>query len=145
MNLRNQKRLAAQLMKCSESNVVFDSSRLDEIKESITKIDLRNLIKSNVIWKAPTVGPSRVRARKVAEQKRKGRRKGQGSRKGRSTARLPRKEDWMNRIRKQRALLKELRQKGTLTAEEYRKLYNNAKGGFFRSLRHLKMYINEKK
>ncbi|MFP4423707.1 MAG: 50S ribosomal protein L19e [Candidatus Woesearchaeota archaeon] len=145
MNLRNQKRLAAQLLKCSESNVVFDSSRLDEIKESITKIDLRNLIKSHGIWKATEVGPSRVRARKFAEQKRKGRRKGQGSRKGRNTARLPRKEDWMNRIRKQRALLKELREKGVLSAEEYRKLYNNAKGGFFRSLRHLKMYINDKK
>lgn len=143
MNLKIQKKLAAQILKCSPSKVVLNTERLDDIKESITKIDIRNLIKSNAISKRDTNGPSHTRARKNAEQKRKGRRTGQGSRKGKSTARLGSKRDWINRIRKQKEILKSLRDKKTVSTATYRKLYGRAKGGFFRSQRHLKIYLNE--
>ncbi|MBI2419008.1 MAG: hypothetical protein HYV28_14135, partial [Ignavibacteriales bacterium] len=48
--------------------------RLDEIKEAITKIDIRNLINQGIIKGKPYVGTSRFRARKRLIQKRKGRR-----------------------------------------------------------------------
>ncbi len=49
----------------------------------------------------------------------------------------------MGRIRKQRTFMKETRDKEIITKEVYRNLYMKAKGGFFRSIRHLKMYMNE--
>jgi len=143
MRLQSQKRISGQLLKCSKSKIVFDSERLDEIKEAITKADIRGLIIDKAISKKPTVGTSRVRARKKAIQKRKGKRRGVGSRKGRKTARLPQKEVWMNKIRAQRAVLKELKQKEKIENETFRDLYMKSKGGFFRSLRHMKLYINE--
>ena len=40
MNLNLQKRLAANVIGCSEKRVVFDPSRLEDIKEAITKTDI---------------------------------------------------------------------------------------------------------
>lgn len=141
--LKTQKRLAAQILKCSPKRVWFDPNRLDEIKEGITKFDIRNLVKDNAIKEKPVRATSRSGARRRILQKRKGRRKGSGSRKGKRTARLPKKKGWMNKIRLMRRFLKELRDKGLITKRDYRALYLKAKGGFFRSKRHIKLYIEE--
>lgn len=143
MELKLQKRLAAQILKCSEKRIWLDPTRLDEIKEAITKVDTKGLINDNAIKKKKIKGISRGRTRKRIEQKRKGRQKGFGSRKGKSTARLPRKRAWINRIRAQRNLLKELREKNIITKRDYQNLYSLAKGGFFRSRRHIRVYIEE--
>ena len=45
MQLKIQKRLAAQILKTSKNNIQLDSSRLEEIKEAITKADIKSLIK----------------------------------------------------------------------------------------------------
>lgn len=143
MKLGAQKRLAGNVMKCSPKRVKFDKERLEEIKESITKADIKSLIKDNAISKVKEKGVSRVRARKRKIQKSKGRRRGPGSRKGKKTARLPRKEQWMNRVRKQREFIKELKDKKQLDVTIYRILYRKIKGGFFRSKRHVKLYLTE--
>lgn len=143
MKLKIQKRLGGQILKCSKNKIVFDPERLEDIKEAITKADIKTLIIDNAISKRPAKGASRVRARKNAAQKRKGKKKGFGSRKGRKKARLPKKEAWMNRIRAQRGLLSELKKKDKISTEIYRDLYGKSKGGFFRSLRHIKLYIKE--
>jgi len=145
MKLNLQKKLAAALLKCGKKKIVFDVSRLDDIKEAITKIDIRSLISEGAIKKKPSNATSKVRARKIALQKRKGRRKGLGKRKGKKTARLPKKEAWINRIRTQRAFLKELKEKKIITSLVYQQLYMKSKGGFFRSKRHIKLYIEEHK
>ena len=75
----------------------------------------------------------------------KGRQKGHGRRKGKSTARLSKKEKWMNIIRLQRTFLKLLREKQVLTPKNYKVLYMKSKGGFFRSKRHIKLYMEENK
>ena len=144
MQLNTQKRLAAQILKCSKNRIWFDQDRLEDIKESITKADIRSLIGDNAIKEKPAKGVSRARARKIALQKRKGRRKGHGSRKGKKTARLRKKIAWANSIRIQRRFLKELRDKGIITKSTYQNLYLKAKGGFFRSKRHIKLYIEER-
>ena len=141
---KTQRRSAAQILKCSQKRVWFDPNRLDEIKEGITKFDIRNLIKDKAIREKPMKAISRSRARKRLVQKRKGRLKGLGSRKGKKTARLPKKKNWMNKIRLMRGFLKELRDKGLVTKRDYRILYLKAKGGFFRSKRHIKLYIEER-
>lgn len=144
MKLRIQKRLAAGVLNTSQSNIRFDESRLEDIKESITKIDIKSLIKDKAIWAKEKPGASRGRARKRQLQRSKGKRKGQGSRKGRATSRNPRKRLWVAHVRKQRDLIKTLKEKGILSKEGHSSLYKKIKGGFFRSERHLKGYINEK-
>ena len=145
MNLGGRKRIAAQLLKCGEGRVWFDKNRLSEIKEAITKTDIRALIRDLAIQKRPEQGVSRFRARKLIVQKRKGRKKGAGSRKGKRTARLPAKRAWINRIRPQREILKRLNKEKKITPATYRSLYRKAKGGFFRSRRHIKLYLEEHK
>lgn len=143
MNLANKKKIAARLMKVGVSKVWFDPDRLQEIKEAITKADLRKLISDLAIQAKPSLGISKFRARKLAAQKRKGRKGGLGSRKGTKNARLPKKKAWMAKIRSQREFLRELKEKELVEPASYRKVYLMSKGGYFRSIRHIKMYLEE--
>ena len=138
-----QKRLAAQILKCSGKRIWLDSNRLEDIKESITNFDIKNLINQGIIKRKPKVGISGFRIRKKKLQKRKGRQKGLGSRKGKKTARLSKKAGWIARIRIQRIFLKHLKEKDLINKTTYRDIYLKSKGGFFRSKRHMKVYIEE--
>ena len=40
-----QRRLAAQILKCGENRVRFDPESLEDIKEAITKQDIKDLLK----------------------------------------------------------------------------------------------------
>ena len=139
-----QRRLAAQILKCGENRIRFDSDRLEDIKEAITKTDIRSLVSNGVISKRRLLNTSGFWARKRREQKSYGKQKGHGSRKGKKTARLNPKRTWMNKIRLQRGFIKSLRENNMITSVAYHELYMKSKGGFFRSLRHLKLYITEK-
>lgn len=141
MNL--QKRLAARVLKCSPKRVIFDTSKLKEIKEAITKDDIRKLTNQGTITEKQKQGIAQFRTRQKKKQKRKGRQQGYGSRKGKQNARLPEKQAWIHTARLQRALLKKLRDKQAITTQDYRILYLKSKGGFFRSEHHLKVYIKE--
>ena len=70
MQLKIQKKLAAQVLKASKNDIWLDPDRLDEIKESITKVDIKSLIKDKAIKSKKTRGISRYRARKRKIQKR---------------------------------------------------------------------------
>ncbi|MFC1723513.1 50S ribosomal protein L19e [Nanoarchaeota archaeon] len=143
MKLTVQKRLAAALFKSSQKRVWFDEDMLDEIKESITKQDIKALISQGAIRLKPENATSKSKVRQRMGQKAKGLRKGHGSRKGAAKARLPKKDAWMGKIRSQRNFIKNLREKGHLDATSYRNLYRKTKGGFFRSTRHIKLYCEE--
>jgi large subunit ribosomal protein L19e len=143
--MKLQKRLASTVLSCSKKRIAFDESRLEDIKTAITKEDIRTLIRQQAIKKSQKNGTSRVRARKIHAQKKKGRQRGLGSRKGKATARTPSKAQWMIKIRKQRGIIKRLKAKGKIISEDYKKLYGRTKGGFFRSARHLKLYMEEHK
>ena len=64
-------------------------------------------------------------------------------RKGKKTARLPKKKSWMARIRSQRKFIKELKEKKILKNKVISELRSKAKGGFFRSKRHIKITIEK--
>ncbi|MBD3164890.1 50S ribosomal protein L19e [Candidatus Woesearchaeota archaeon] len=143
MELKVQKRLAAKLLKCSPKKIWIDSARLEEIKESITKKDIHKLIKDKAIKKKRLSEHSRAGARKVMQQKRKGKRKGPGSRKGKKNSTISKKGRWTLKIRAQRKLLKELVKGSRIDSETYNLLYIKSKGGFFRSRRHIMLYLDE--
>ena len=142
--LNVQRRLAAQILKCGKHSIRFDTGRLEEIKESITKTDIKALIGDNAIFRKKTNNTSRFWSRKRKYQKSRGKQKGFGSRKGKKTARSNPKRIWINKIRLQRGFIKSLRDKGMIASADYHELYSKSKGGFFRSLRHLRLYVNEK-
>jgi len=123
MELKLQKRLAASVLGCSEKRIKLDQDRLEDIKEAITKLDIKSLIADKAIKQKPVKGVSRVRARSIIIQKRKGKRKGHGSRKGKKSARLSQKEAWIKKIRIQRRFLKQIRDKKLITKKDYGKLY----------------------
>ena len=143
--MRTQKRLSGQIFKCSPKRIKFDVDRLEDIKGAITKRDISSLIGEGAIMKRPLRNTSKFHSRKIHAQKKKGRRKGHGSRKGTSTARTPSKRVWINKIRLQRSFIKHLKLRGFIDNKIYHELYNKSKGGFFRSARHLKLYIQERK
>lgn len=139
-----QRRLAAQILKCGKNRVRFDPDKLEEIGEAITKTDIRVLVKNGIISRKNLLNTSRFWARKRKTQKSYSKQKGFGSRKGKKTARLKPKRAWINKIRLQRNFIKSLRDNSTITNEDYHELYLKSKGGFFRSLRHLKLYTKER-
>src|SRR3989344_2777514 len=97
MKLKNKKMLVKSLYNVGNKRIKFDSEKLSEIKEAITKKDIKGLVNKKIIIIKQKKGSSRVRARKILIQK-----------------------------------------------KNYRELYLRAKGGFFRSRKHLKTYINER-
>ena len=145
MRIGMQRRLAASVLGCSEKRVWMDSAKAQEIKAAVTKTDIRSLIKQGIIRKKNVKGISRGRIRKNMLQKQKGRQRGVGHRKGKKTARTEKKLSWMQRIRLQRGILKELKTGKRIDTEVYRMMYKRAKGGFFRSKRHMNLYLEDNK
>ena len=145
MNLRSKKEIVARLLKVGISRVVFNPNRLNEIKEAITRQDFKKLIVQGAILTKPKSGVSKGRIRHNLKQKRKGRQHGQGSREGKFGARVgTTKQVWVNKIRAQRLLIKELSDKNLVTKETLRDLRKKAKGSYFRNVRHIKLHLTEK-
>lgn len=131
MKLDRKKKLAAKVLDVGLERVWFNPARLDDVKEAITRQDIRDLIKEKVIKIKPTTG-------KKAKKKRKWRR-GPGKKKKVVTD----KREYVLKIRKMRQYLKMLRQIDKLSSAEYKKLRNHAKSGIFTDLRHLKEHISK--
>lgn len=144
MKLGPKRRIAADVLGVGRSRVWFDSEKMEDIKQAITKEDIRALVREGVVRAKPKTGISGARARKTRVQKSKGRRRGLGSRKGKSGARLSKKTRWVGAIRSQREFMNMLRGKGYIDASAYRLLRRKAKGGFFRSRRHIKLFLEDR-
>jgi large subunit ribosomal protein L19e len=140
-DLRNQRRMAHDLLKCGENRVWMDPDRLEEIAKAVTRGDINILINGGAIISKQAHGISNARKKYNQAQRKKGRRTGQGSRKGSKHARLPKKEKWIRTIRPIRAFLKQLRDDKILDAHQYRNYYKKAKGGTFRNKQHLKTHL----
>ena len=138
MNLSTQKRIAAEIMKCGVSRIRIKEDK--DVEEALTREDIRNLIKKGLIKRIQKKGTSRVHARAILRQKKRGRRRGAGSKKGKAHVG---KTGWMSIVRAQRAMLKEMRESGSIKSREYRILYGRVKGGMFRNKKHLLSYMKE--
>lgn len=141
MDLTNQRRMAAEVLKCGENRVWMNPDREEEIADCITRADIRTAVASGLIKAKPKRGISQARTRHTAIQKSKGKRKGPGSRKGTSNARMPDKRKWIATIRPIRDELKALRADGKITPSVYRMYYRKAKGGVYKSRRNLKAHM----
>lgn len=143
MDVKVQRRLAAKILKVGVHRVKVDPDSLSDVALAITREDIRRHIDDGNIRKRRVKGVSRGRARATHAKKRRGQRVGVGSLKGPKYSRLPRKTRWINKIRAQRKFLRQLRDEDYIDTKTYRKLYLQAKGGLFRSVRYLRNYIAE--
>ncbi len=129
MNLRKKKELAARTLGVGKSRVVFIESRLKDIKEAITKQDIKDLNKDGAIAIREIKGRRTVVKRK---------RKGPGSvRKKINT----RKRDYVSLTRKLRSYLAELKKKGEISKEDSTLIRKKIRNKEFKSKNNLKEYI----
>jgi large subunit ribosomal protein L19e len=140
-DLRNQKRLAADIMGCGEERVWLDPESQEDVAEAITREDVRGLIEDGIVREKRKKGVSRGRARERDEKRKYGHQKGPGTRKGKKGARSDPKEEWKSGIRALRKELRRMKCEDEIDASEYRDLYAKAKGGEFDSVRYLKNYV----
>lgn len=140
-DLKNQKRIAAAVLKCGVHRIWIDPDRATDIENAISRDDIRSLIEEGAVSARQVKGVSRGRARIMAEKRSYGHRKGAGRRKGAIGARNPRKRQWIRKIRAIRRVLREMRADGTIDSHVYRVMYRKSAGGQFRSVAHMKAQL----
>jgi large subunit ribosomal protein L19e len=133
MNLRSKKELAAKTFGVGKSRVIFIKERLEEIKEAITKQDIRDLHKDGAIK------IREVKGRKTVENKNK-RRSAGNIRKNVNQ----RKKNYVIMTRKLRNYLKELKTRGKLDKKEIKEIRKKIRNKTFRSKAHMKEQIGGK-
>ena len=130
MNLLKKKQLAAKTLKVGKSRIIFVKSRLDEIKEAITKQDIRDLVKEKAII------IREIKGKKTKMRKKKKR----GSGKVRKIVKNKKKE-YVILTRKLRDYLTEMAERERLTKENVNEIRKRIRNKKFRSKAHLKEYI----
>lgn len=141
MDLKSQRRLAAEILKIGQNRVWINPERIDDVETAITREEIRKLIHEKAIKAAPEKGISRSRARVLHMKRKKGLRRGPGKK---SKPRISKKEIWMKKIRALRRRLRELKEKRVITRRTYRQFYNMAGAGVFGSISELERRIKGK-
>ncbi|OLC24846.1 MAG: 50S ribosomal protein L19 [Thaumarchaeota archaeon 13_1_40CM_3_50_5] len=144
VNIAKKRELVARILDVGANRIRFEPDRLEDVADSITRENIRSLVKSGAIWTVQLAGTSRGRAmEKRSVWKVHG--KGPGSKKGKKTARVGKKEVYVIRVRSMRYHLKVLKERKDITNETYWQLYKKVNGGQVRSLAHLRELVKEVK
>ena len=130
MNLGKKKNLAAKTLGVGKERIVFLKPRLDEIKEAITRQDIKDLKKEGAIV------VKTVKGRKKINKKKK--KKGTGKIKKKINKR---KKEYVILTRKLRKYVAELKKIKKLNSEEVKEIRKKIRNKFFKSKAHLKKYI----
>lgn len=144
MSIATARRMASYLLKAGESKVRIDPARYAEVAKAVTKDDVRSLIRKGAVSAPQAKGVPRIGARLRAKRKKKGRGRGYGRRRGTANTRNSIKGAWMKRVRSQRSLLRELKDRNVLDKGAYRTAYRKIKGGEFRDKGHMLTYLKER-
>ena len=130
MNLKKKKALAAKTLKVGKGRISFLKPRLDEIKEAITRQDIRDLKKEGAIVIKEIKGRRKVK--KTSKKKGPGKIKKKVSK---------RKKDYVIMTRKLRKYISELKKQGKISNEECKDIRKNIRNKIFKSKSHLKERI----
>jgi large subunit ribosomal protein L19e len=122
MKLDIKKNLAVRVLGVGKDRIVFNNGRLDEIKEAITRQDIKDLVSSGAIMiteikgrKAKVARKTRRRAGSIKKKVNKG------------------KREYMNMVRKFRGIVSELKARGKISNEDYRILRKEIRARTFKS------------
>lgn len=129
MKLDKKKKLAAKVLDVGIGRILFNPARLQDIKEAITRQDIKDLVKDKAIKAKPITGKQKKKKRKTRKHA------------GKIKKKVQDKREYIHKIRKMRAYLSSLRTAGRLSSKEYLKLRRYAKSGVFTDLKHLKEQI----
>jgi large subunit ribosomal protein L19e len=144
VNLRKKRELIARMLGIGANRVKFEPDKLDDIADSITREDLRSLVKRGTIWTTKVKGTSRGRAKtKQAIRKKSG--LGPGSKKGKKTARMGKKSAYVTKIRSMRRHLKVMKDRNEINRQTFWLVYKKVDGGQVRSVSHLRDVVKQAK
>jgi large subunit ribosomal protein L19e len=130
MNLRSKKQLAANTFGVGKGRISFVNERIEEIKEAITKQDMRNLQKDGAI----IIKEIRGRSNNIKKNKKRS----MGNvRKIVNT----RKRNYVTLTRKLRQVLSHKKKKGEIGIKEVKELRKKIRNKMFKSKAHLKDYM----
>ncbi len=132
MKLERKKSLVARTLGLGKERIRFNNSRLAEIKEAITKQDIRDLVESGAISVLPVSG------RKLVVRRARKRTPGKVRMKIVDT-----KRRYITLTRKFRAYLDNLRKTGKVSEEKYQKIRSEIKASTFKDLNHFKERITQ--
>jgi len=130
MNLGKKKSLATRTLKVGKERIVFLRSRMDEIKEAITKNDIRSLQKEGAIIIKDIKGRRKI--------KKKSKNKGTGNVRKKVNKR---KQEYVKMTRKLRNYVAEMKKQGKLSKEEIEDIRKKIRNKVFKSKAHLKEYV----
>jgi len=133
MNLKNKKSLAMKALKLGRERIVFLASRFDDIKEAITKQDIRNLKEDGAIVVKEIKGRKKVKKRKRV--------RGVGKIKKKVSKR---KQEYVKMTRKLRKHVAIKKKSGELSRDEVKDIRKKIRNRKFSSLRNLKESIMQK-
>ena len=129
MNLKKKKILAAKTLKLGKERIVFLESRLNEVKEAITKHDIRDLKNSGAIFIKEIKGR---RKKKIIKKRSPGNIRKKVNK---------RKKEYASMTRKLRKHTSEMKKQGKISKEENKEIRKKIRNRIFKSGAHLKNYI----
>jgi large subunit ribosomal protein L19e len=130
MNLKKKKELAAKTLGVGKHRVSFSPTGLSEIKEAITKQDIKSLLEEGIISIKPVKGRRKLEKRN--------RRRGPGKIKMKVKHR---KQDYVKITRKLRKHIKMLKNENAIERELYYDIRKKIKMRTFKNLSNLKEYL----
>lgn len=134
MKLEGKKSLAARTLGVGKNRILFNHARLSEIKEAITKQDIKDLVAGGAI------SVKQVKGRKSVEKTKTRRRAGSIKNRARD-----KKREYIIITRKLRKHLSVLKNQEKITLEEFKLFRREIRARTFRSLAHLKERISQHK
>ncbi len=142
VNLKAKKRLVSRMVEVGVHRVWFDSQRLDDIADAITRENIRSLLTANTIQIKSIKGTSRGRA-KLKKIQRKKRGTTAGSKQGKKGARVGKKQLYVKKIRSLRYLLKVFKDRKEINNQQFWSLYKRVGGNTVRNKAHLRTLVEE--
>ena len=130
MNLSRKKALAAKALKVGKKRIALNIHRIPDIKEAITKQDMKDLYNDNAISIKEKAGRKKVIKRRT--------RRRDGSIKKRVNKT---KQKYVKLTRKLRAYILELKKQNKITPEEYKELRKEIRAGYYRSKNNLREHL----
>jgi len=130
MNLGKKKDLAKRALKVGKERIIFLESGLEEIKESITRQDMRDRYAEGVIIIKEIKGRTKITKRKKTPGKIK-----------KNVSK--RKQEYVKMTRKLRKYVAAMKERGEIGREEYLDIRKKIRNTLFKRREHLKIYISK--
>jgi len=130
MNLRKKKELSTRTLKIGKKRIIFLEPRLDEIKEAITKQDIRDLKKDGAIIVNKIGGRTKNTKRKIKKTTGNIRKKVN-----------KRKKEYVILTRKLRKYVAGGKKSGELSKEDTKEIRKKIRNKMFKSKAHLKEHM----